>query len=159
MRRVLLSILTIGLTLFFAMSLAAKEEAPPKVVILGSISKQYEPVTFNHETHVMAAGGAANCSECHHQHPSVKNLSCKDCHAINSAEYEKSVINTFLSCRSCHGSYDLSNPGMPDLKVAYHRTCFKCHRGMGGIGIDPKGCTEICHARKTGKVGHEQTAR
>jgi hypothetical protein len=35
----------------------------------------------------------------------------------------------------------------PGLKIALHRTCFQCHKGMGDIGTDPKGCTQICHAK------------
>jgi hypothetical protein len=153
MRKIGPGILTIVLSFLFVVSVRAEEKTLPTVVVLGSISRQYEPVTFNHEMHVTAAGGAANCAACHHQHPSIKNLSCKECHAINSAEYERAVIHTFLPCRSCHGIYDISNPGMPDLKVAYHRTCFKCHWGMGNVGMDPKGCTEMCHAGKTEKTG------
>jgi hypothetical protein len=149
MRNIIPGILTIYLSFFFVLSVRAEEKSLPTVVELGSISRQYEPVTFNHEMHVTAAGGAANCSACHHQHPSIKNLSCKDCHAINSAEYQRAVIHTFLPCRSCHDAYNISNPGVPNLQVAYHRTCFKCHWGMGNIGIDPKGCTEICHTRKS----------
>ncbi len=41
---------------------------------------------------------------------------------------------------------------MPGLKTAYHKQCFSCHRGMGNIGTDPKGCAEICHAKRAEKV-------
>jgi hypothetical protein len=121
----------------------------PKIVALDSVTDKYEPVKFDHEKHVAIE---SNCSKCHHQHPNPKSLSCSECHSISSAEFGKSVGHSFLACKSCHGTYDISNPGMPDLKVAYHRVCFECHRGMGNVGLDPKGCTETCHARKTEKM-------
>jgi predicted CXXCH cytochrome family protein len=57
-----------------------------------------------------------------------------------------------MACKSCHSSYDPANPNMPGLKTAYHSQCFQCHRGMGNVGIDPKGCTVMCHAKKEQKV-------
>lgn len=153
MKKVVLAVCATGLCVFFVVSLGAEEKVLPKVVVLDSISTHYEPVIFDHETHVMIAGGEGNCSECHHQHPAIGTQLCNDCHSIDSAEYRRSVVHSFLSCQSCHGTYDVSNPAMPGLKVAYHGTCFKCHKGMGNIGIDPKGCTEMCHAKKSEKVG------
>jgi hypothetical protein len=152
MKKGVQSVFAIGLCVLFVVSISAEEKVIPTVVVLDSIATLYEPVTFDHVTHVMIAGGEGNCAECHHQHPAVEGLSCKDCHSIESVEYKKSVVHSFMSCSSCHGTYDISNPAMPGLKVAYHSTCFKCHRGMGNIGIDPKGCTEMCHARKSEKV-------
>ncbi|NOY65502.1 MAG: cytochrome c3 family protein [Nitrospirae bacterium] len=116
----------------------------PEITVLDSISNIYEPVRFDHATHSMIA---ERCVVCHHEHPSNADL-CKNCHGLDDSIFKKSLSSTFMNCDNCHGKYDPSNPGMPGLKVAYHRKCFQCHKGMGMIGEDPKGCTQICHARK-----------
>jgi hypothetical protein len=58
-----------------------------------------------------------------------------------------------MACKSCHTTADRDNARMPGLKTAYHKQCFTCHRGMGAIGTDPKGCAELCHAKSADKVG------
>jgi pyruvate/2-oxoacid:ferredoxin oxidoreductase beta subunit len=105
-------------------------------------------VTFNHTKHIFMSQG---CGTCHHQHGSNAS-SCKGCHSVSSSIFKKSVVNTFMACRTCHTIYDPANPNMPGLKVAYHRTCFQCHKGMNGVGTDPKGCTETCHAKQKMKA-------
>ncbi len=120
----------------------------PQMVLLDSISKDYEPVNFDHSSHTMYAEG---CLVCHHEHP--KNAdTCMNCHEVDSSFFKKTAKSYFIGCRNCHGEYDPSNPSMPSLKVAYHSKCFQCHRGMGNVGTDPKGCTEMCHAKKTSKL-------
>jgi hypothetical protein len=118
-------------------SLAAANVAKsPEMVTLGTLAKSYPPVVFTHAKH---AGMAANCGACHHHHT---NSNCKDCHSLNAS----AVSSNFPACKNCHAGRDRSSPGMPGLEVAYHRTCFECHRGMGNLGVDPKGCNEVCHA-------------
>jgi hypothetical protein len=129
---------------------ASSESALPGMRTLGSISDQFSPVKFDHPKHVMIAG---SCASCHHQHLDSKKLNCMDCHAITPTAFKNSVKHNFLACSSCHGAPNPDSPTVPGLKVAYHKTCFKCHRGMGDIGMSPKGCTEICHARKSDKIG------
>jgi len=129
---------------------ASSESGLPGVRTLGSISDQYAPVKFDHPKHVMIAG---NCATCHHQHQDSKKLDCMNCHAIAPSVFKNSVKNNFVACSACHGAPDPSNPSVPGLKVAYHKQCFSCHRGMGNIGADPKGCAEMCHAKKAAKVG------
>jgi hypothetical protein len=129
---------------------ASSESGLPGTRTLGSISDQYVPVKFDHAQHVQIAG---NCETCHHQHPDIKKLDCLGCHAIAPAVFKNSVKNNFSACSACHGAPNASNPSVPDLKVAYHMKCFSCHRGMGDIGLNPKGCTEICHAKKTANIG------
>lgn len=116
----------------------------PGTRMLSSISEKYNPVKFDHQKHVALAG---NCAACHH-HPKEAS-SCKECHGVTPASFKGSVVNSFIACSNCHSSADRDNPAMPGLKVAYHKKCFECHRGMGDIGSDPKGCTEICHAKKS----------
>ena len=78
---------------------------------------------------------------------------CRASSAIRSPRPRsaKSVSQRFIPCNGCHADADPDNPGMPGLKTAYHRQCFTCHRGMGNIGTDPKGCAELCHAKEAGK--------
>ncbi|GBD98030.1 nine-heme cytochrome c precursor [bacterium BMS3Abin07] len=117
----------------------------PGVCILDSLTDLYEPVKFDHAMHTFIAD---NCGMCHHQHPDSEAQRCKNCHSLNASIFKKSVVNSFLSCKTCHGTYDPANPDMPGLKVAYHRQCFQCHRGMGNVGKDPRGCTKQCHAKR-----------
>jgi hypothetical protein len=62
-----------------------------------------------------------------------------------------------MPCKNCHGAFDRDNAGMPGLKEAYHRKCFSCHRGMAGIGTDPKGCARMCHVRQSEKTALTKT--
>ncbi len=124
---------------------AAPAEKVPKMITLDSLKDKYGAVHFNHSEHVSLAG---DCGKCHHQHGSNSSLPCKECHSLSPEQFRKSVINTFIACRNCHDAPDRSNPGMPGLKAAYHEKCFQCHRGMAGIGDDPKACAEMCHAKR-----------
>ncbi len=122
----------------------------PEVVTLGSLVDKYRPVVFDHAKHMSMAG---DCGMCHHQHGTNSSLPCKECHALQPSTFKNSVKSGFIACRKCHGALDPSNPQMPGLKVAYHRQCFQCHRGMNGVGVDPKGCAATCHAKREPKLG------
>lgn len=120
----------------------------PKVLTLGSLSRLYEPVPFNHSGHVSMAGG---CADCHHQHGSTQVQACLECHRIVPSQFKKSVHPAALRpCRECHAaSARPGEIGKPALQAAYHRACFKCHRGeVGDVGKDPKACAEMCHLSK-----------
>ena len=126
---------------------AGQPPAGPSKAVLGELAREYEPVRFNHASHV---GMASGCGDCHHQHGAEKSISCKGCHALDDAAFRRSVgATTFKACRSCHEATRKAGAAGPDLKSAYHRACFKCHRGdVGTVGTDPKGCVEMCHAKK-----------
>jgi hypothetical protein len=143
-RLIILLILVIAVPILTFKVYSEESANLPTVRILSSISNIYEPVKFDHSIHTMYAG---NCMTCHHEHPNNANQ-CKQCHNIDESLFKKTAVGHFIACSSCHAEPDPSNPAMPGLKVAYHRKCFQCHRGMGKIGIDPKGCTELCHAKK-----------
>ncbi len=117
----------------------------PTTTTLDSLSDKYDPVFFDHAKHTSLAG---NCGTCHHQHGNFGTLPCKECHSLDASMFRNSVVNNFMACKNCHGSYDPSNPRMPGLKTAYHQQCFQCHRGMGDVGISPTGCTNLCHGKK-----------
>lgn len=144
---ILLSILALGLA-------AARPSAAgggPGAVVLGTLADLYEPVAFNHASHVSTAG---NCNDCHHQHGTGPSVSCGGCHALDPASFRRAVgAQKFRPCRECHpAALRPAAPATVTLKVAYHRACFKCHRGdVGTVGTDPRGCIEICHARKEAK--------
>lgn len=144
MKKAAILLTVVSLCLFFALSLHARG-TDPSIVKLNSLPGVYTAVTFDHQKHSLMAG---ECSKCHHEHKDSKSLTCKNCHAISPAAFKDSVVNSFIACKNCHSAYNPANPEMPGLKVAYHRTCFECHRGMGNIGLDPKGCTQMCHAKK-----------
>jgi hypothetical protein len=136
-------------------SAASGSAAAPRIVKLGSLVDNYKPVLFNHENHIAIAG---DCGKCHHQHGNNASLSCHDCHRIATSSFRGSVTGSFTACKNCHGVYDPASPGMPGLKVAYHRQCFQCHRGMADVGVDPKACTAMCHDKRelkpSAKVNH-----
>jgi len=123
----------------------------PGVCMLSSISDMYELVTFDHAQHVSIAG---KCDACHH-HGNGAASTCQQCHNLNPSVFKNSVVQNFLPCSSCHSAPDPGKPTMPSLKVAYHKTCFECHRGMSDVGLEPKGCTELCHAKKVKNLGKQ----
>ncbi len=150
MKKTVILIFALSVSLVFAASLSAGNPAKsPEVVTLDSLSDKYETVVFTHERHATMAG---NCGTCHHEHGSSGTLPCKDCHSLTPSVFKNSVTRGFMACKNCHGTYSPSDPKMPGLKVAYHTKCFQCHRGMSNIGLDPKGCAELCHAAKELKV-------
>lgn len=117
----------------------------PGVIELGSLSERFEAVTFNHGAHVPMAG---DCGVCHHEHGANSSLPCSNCHSVTPEVFRKSVTGTFMACPMCHGDYDRDVANVPGLKVAYHRKCFQCHRGLGKLGLAPEGCDLTCHAPK-----------
>ncbi len=120
----------------------------PGVSVLDSLQNTYSPVIFDHGKHTAIAG---NCAVCHHEHSAGAGLPCKQCHSISPATFKKTAVHSFMPCKNCHGAFDRDNPGTPSLKQAYHRACFSCHRGMGNIGTDPRGCAELCHSKEPEK--------
>ena len=145
------TVIVVALALWIGVSAGAGSAAGggvPKVLTLGSLSKVYEPVPFNHSGHVSMAGG---CSDCHHQHGSTQVQACSECHRIDPSAFKKNVnVSRLKPCGDCHpASARAEDVGRPGLMAAYHQACFKCHRGeVGSVGKDPKGCTEMCHVPK-----------
>lgn len=136
--------------LFFAASFSIGNAARiPENITIDSISDKFESVIFNHANHAEMAG---NCATCHHEHGNSGTLPCKECHSLSPSVFKGSVTHSFSACSNCHSDYSPSDPKMPGLKVAYHTKCFQCHRGMNNVGIDPKGCAELCHSTKEVKV-------
>jgi len=145
------TILLVVLALCVGVSAASETAAVgnvPKVLVLGSLSRIYEPVRFNHPEHVSAAGG---CADCHHQHRSMQVNACSECHPIDPSIFKKKLnVGKLKSCKECHPASE--RPGsiaVRGLKDAYHEACFKCHKSDVGSGVkNLKGCTEICHVLK-----------
>jgi len=152
MKKTLLLILAAATLILIASSLYAGSAAKvPDVITIESLTDKYEPVVFTHERH---AALASNCGTCHHEHADNAKLPCKSCHSLDVAAFKNSVTNNFTACRCCHSAYSPDNPRMPGLKVAYHTQCMQCHKGMGNVGKDPKGCTELCHAKREITLGN-----
>lgn len=150
MKIIVLSFFALSVCLFFAASpYAAGTSKVPEVITLGTLSDQYEPVMFTHGRHATMAG---NCGTCHHEHGNSGTLPCKDCHSVTPSVFKSSVTRNFMACKNCHTEYSPSSPKVPGLKVAYHAQCFQCHRGINKVGVDPKGCAELCHSKKEMKI-------
>ena len=145
LKKILAVLFLVAASALFRPLQAVPADKAPNVVALDSLKDKYGVVHFNHAEHVSLAG---DCGKCHHQHGNNSSLPCKECHAISPEQFRKSLSNTFMACRNCHDAPDRSNPGMPGLKAAYHEKCFQCHRGMAGIGEDPKACAETCHEKR-----------
>ena len=147
MRRLLVFTVMVCAAVIFILSetpVLGKGMTMPRVIILDHIQKQYSPVKFDHAAHVPLATG---CGQCHHMHNDKQNSTCKECHAINSANFKATVKEGFLPCSACHTSSSAESPEMPGLKVALHKKCFECHKGMGDLGASPQGCVKTCHTR------------
>lgn len=140
----------IAVAIFFLTGISAAGDGSagenvPKVILLGSLSKVYEPVRLDHAEHISTIGG---CEECHHQHRSMNVQSCSECHRIDSSVFKKNVNTATLKpCGTCHA---VTNPpgdrGRLELKAAYHQACFKCHKDE--VAGTPKGCNGMCHTPK-----------
>lgn len=118
----------------------------PKRIVLRSLAQRFAPVSFDHAGHVDMAEG---CGDCHHQHGQEKGAPCRGCHALDASAFRKSLdAATFRPCGACHpASPQAAVDARPGLMAAYHRACFGCHRELGSVGEDPKGCAETCHAK------------
>ena len=145
-RAIVLSIVSCCM-LALAPALAAGAGSGQKKIVLGRIAEAYAPVVFDHAMH---EGQASGCNDCHHQHGTPAVQSCGECHRIDAAAFKRSAdLRKIKPCRDCHpASVQAGDPGKPTLKAAYHRACFRCHKEIGSVGQDPKGCTEMCHANK-----------
>jgi len=121
-------------------------DALPKIIVLGSLSKTYEPVKYDHAKHLSLAD---KCEDCHHQHRAMQIKTCTDCHRFNPASFKKNARHdTLLPCRDCHMATERPGAsGQPDLKTAYHNVCNKCHWGQVNTKT-LEGCTDVCHALK-----------
>ncbi|MDZ4184908.1 MAG: cytochrome c3 family protein [Desulfuromonadales bacterium] len=126
----------------------AAAAAPPAQVRIDQLSKDFEPVEFDHAGHVDMVG---DCGECHHHTTgtSAKDPDCMRCHS-SGATSER------VACRDCHAPDPFSadhlkttsedrkryHRDLLGLKGAYHRSCTGCHEASGG----PTGCLD-CHQR------------
>lgn len=120
--------------------------AMPKTIVMDRIDGDRGAVTFDHAGHVDMASG---CGDCHHQHGASQTLSCRECHDLEPAAFRRAVVTgRFRPCAECHpASLRPDAPEVPKLAAAYHRACFRCHKEVGSVGTDPKGCAEMCHSR------------
>lgn len=144
----------LAVVLFSAISVAVDDGSAsdlPKIVTMGSLSKIYEPVRFNHAEHVSYAGG---CADCHHQHIGLQVSPCLECHEVDSAAFRKNAkAGKLQPCAECHpASVQTKGKSHVELKAAYHEACMKCHKSDVGSGVKSlKDCTVMCHALKEKK--------
>lgn len=157
--------IVIAIALWMGISVAG-EKVPvmnvPNVLTLGSLSRVYEPVRFNHGEHVSYSGG---CADCHHQHVGMQISPCLECHQIDPSVFRKNANASKLKpCGECHPAAERQpaserSKGVSnvELKSAYHQACMKCHKSDVGSGVkNLKDCTVMCHALKGQKKGEEK---
>ena len=150
------STITVLAIILWAGICVAGETAPggidKKIIVLGTLSRQYEPVSFNHSEHISMAGG---CAECHHQHGSTQVQSCTECHPVDLSIFKKNTNAAKLRpCRECHpASRRPGSASKVELKSAYHQACLKCHKKDVGSGVkNLTDCAAMCHAVKAQKT-------
>src|SRR5512134_548956 len=154
--------IVVAIALWIGISVAGEKDPAvnvPKVLTLGSLSKNYEPVRFDHAEHISFAGG---CADCHHQHVGMQVSPCLECHQIDPSVFRKNASASKLKpCGACHPAAErppaseLPKGGSHvELKSAYHQACMKCHKSDVGSGVkNLKDCTVMCHAMKGQKKG------
>jgi len=128
----------------------------PTILILGSLSKVYEPVRFNHAEHVSLAGG---CGDCHHQHRLLKIQTCSECHR-SIPPLSKRTLSPTRSCLAgivtrrrearklrAAGTQVRLPPGLPQMPLG------RC----GQRREEPGRLHEVCHARKSLRTGKRKS--
>ncbi len=152
-RRLLYAVLCLGAILTISLSSGmlwteASGKSVPENIVIDNIKGKYSPVNFDHKRHLSIAG---SCGKCHHTHTQKTYAECNRCHSRVSELFKAETNHSFMPCKSCHNEHDLKDLTVPSLKVAYHQVCFKCHVGIGELGLSPTGCTKVCHTAAPGK--------
>lgn len=115
--------------------------AQPDTVEIGSLSKQYMPVSFNHSAHVDYLKDAAKGDLAKAFHSEAGTL-CQGCHHNTPADMAPP------KCGTCHAKpFSSDEPKRPGLMAAYHIQCIQCHKAMN---VEPVAATDCkgCHAPK-----------
>ena len=116
-----------------------QEEIPEKIVI-GKLSKKYEPVEFPHRKIVNKIIENMGDSKLARYFHAEKGTTCSGCH------HNAPLTKQPSGCNSCHtqafNDKDMHKPG---IVGAYHIQCMECHTTMK---IDKVGCKD-CHKEKS----------
>ena len=116
------------------------EKDIPEKVVIGHLSKDYEPVDFPHRKIVSAIFAKIKDNKLAANFHNEEGTLCQGCH------HNSPVSKKPPQCGSCHGRvFDKTNPLKPGITGAYHQQCMGCHQEMGIQ--KPVGCTE-CHKEK-----------
>lgn len=113
----------------------------PDTVDIGTIAKKYQPVAFNHASHVETLMDAAKgpLAKAFHAKPGVF---CQGCHHNTPAGMAPP------KCGTCHAqSFQNEEPKRPGLEAAFHIQCNQCHKAMGVASPKATDCV-ACHAAK-----------
>ena len=96
----------------------------PRTLVLGSLSKDYEPCVFPHGDHVLILLSKGDDTMAKAFHNGSKTV-CLTCHHRSPASA------TPPKCGNCHTkTVDPDRPGRPNLTAAYHLQCMGCHEAM-----------------------------
>lgn len=114
--------------------------AAPDTVVIGTLSKKYEPTTFNHSSHVELLMDATKKSSLAQAFHSPAGVLCQGCHHNTPADMAPP------KCATCHGQA-FSGDQRPGLMAAYHIQCNQCHKAMGVDSPKATDC-QTCHTAK-----------
>ncbi|MDH5511499.1 MAG: cytochrome c family protein [Nitrospinota bacterium] len=136
------AVLCLGFFLHPGMAIASEHLghlAIPESILIQVLQNEYGAVDFNHKIHVEKSKG---CPECHHHTSAMETRKCAECHDLKKMALKESLVESFLSCKSCHRKYSKDNPSMPGLLTAFHLQCLSCHKMEG-----PEACKKMCHTK------------
>lgn len=116
----------------------------PETVIIGTLSKEYEPSVFPHRAIYKALVDGTSASAMASAFHTSPLSTCAACHHHSPLE----TLATPPKCASCHGTDTQPVSGnRPSLKVAYHQQCMACHSAMKMEKPAATDCT-ACHAAR-----------
>lgn len=126
---------------------AATRSTAPDIVMLGELSKEYQPVPFDHKSHAAMTEMWDGCTTCHHRSPDMTTTQPAVLHPQGQRKNQDNAAR-IPACKECHDPSGTSTDlRMPNLKGAYHRQCLNCHREWTG-----ENACGACHETKNGAM-------
>jgi hypothetical protein len=114
----------------------------PETVVIGLLSKDYEPVKLPHRQIVKKLTADIKDNRLAAYFHLDPGTVCQGCH------HNSPVSKKPPQCGSCHGKpFQGDNKSKPGLTAAYHRQCMECHETIGLAKPDSRDCTS-CHIKK-----------
>ncbi len=115
-------------------------EEIPDTVVIGTLSREYEPAVMPHRKIVNALSRYIENSRIATHFHGGRDVVCQGCH------HHGSIGERPALCANCHGRpFDVRNMYRPGLYAAYHQQCLGCHQLMAME--KPRECAG-CHEKK-----------
>lgn len=124
--------------------------AIPEVVIIGSLTNEYEPSVFPHGDIYRALMAGINRAA-----PSLNGLHARDLTACSACHHHSPAGFVPPKCSTCHDAAPgglNSRDGRPLLKAAYHLQCMGCHERMDIVKPADTNCASGCHQVKVAQT-------